>query len=267
MGLMTGYPGSPVAEVFDAAERIRELLVEKGVMVQIANNEALGAARLNGAQMESIRAIAVMKSVGAHVASDALALGNMAGTGEGAAAVAVFGDDTWSEGTQVPADSRFIAKHLYMPVFEPSTFQEMKDWIKVAFELSEQTRLYIAYLVTSNQADGGGTVEVHANQFPEKTFNNPIRLDPQTISPDDRVIIPPHTVKKEKEVLEQRFPKLLTLAKEYELNRILYRPDTGKKRIGFVTSSLGLLLFGTRAQYGWIGGQHSHFEIRDYLSD
>ena len=112
MGLMTGYPGSPVAEVFDAAERISELLVEKGVMVQIANNEALGAARLNGAQMESIRAIAVMKSVGAHVASDALALGNMAGT-EGAAAVAVFGDDTWSEGTQVPADSRFIAKHVH----------------------------------------------------------------------------------------------------------------------------------------------------------
>ena len=80
MGLMTGYPGSPWQRVFDAAERIRDLLVENGVMVQIANNEALGAARLNGAQMEAIRAIAVMKSVGAHVASDALALGNMAGT-------------------------------------------------------------------------------------------------------------------------------------------------------------------------------------------
>ena len=127
VGLLTGYPGSPVAEVFDAAARIRDLLVEKGVMVQIANNEALSAARLNGAQMESIRAVTVMKSVGAHVASDALALGNMAGTGPGGSAVAVFGDDTWSEGTQVPADSRFIAKHLYMPIIEPSTFQEMKD--------------------------------------------------------------------------------------------------------------------------------------------
>ena len=238
MGLMTGYPGSPVAEVFDAAERIRELLVEKGVMVQIANNEALGAARLNGAQMDAIRAIAVMKSVGAHVASDALALGNMAGTGVGAAAVAVFGDDTWSEGTQVPADSRFIAKHLYMPVLEPSTFQEMKDWIKVAFELSEQTRLYIAYLVTSNQADGGGTVAVHPNQFPERTFLCPARLDPAAISPDERVIIPPHTVMKEKEVLEERFPHLLRLAKDDGLNRILYGPDAGKKQIGFVTSSL-----------------------------
>ena len=238
MGLMTGYPGSPVAEVFDAAERIRDLLIEKGVTVQIANNEALGAARLNGAQMEAIRAMAVMKSVGVHVASDALALGNMAGTGDGAAAVAVFGDDTWSEGTQVPADSRFMAKHLYMPLMEPSTFQEVKDWIRIAFELSEKTRLYIAYLITSNQADGGGTVQMHPNQFPEISHNNPVRLDPTTISPDERVIIPPHTVVKEMEVLDQRFPMLLDLAKKYNLNRILYRPEFGTKRIGFVTSSL-----------------------------
>ena len=58
VGLLTGYPGSPVAEVFDAAERISELLAEKGVVVQIANNEALGAARLNGSQMAPIRAMA-----------------------------------------------------------------------------------------------------------------------------------------------------------------------------------------------------------------
>ena len=82
LGLLTGYPGSPVAEVFDAAERVRELMLEKGIKVQIANNEALSAARLNGSQMESVRAMTVMKSVGAHVASDGLALGNMAGAAD-----------------------------------------------------------------------------------------------------------------------------------------------------------------------------------------
>lgn len=238
LGYMTGYPGSPVAEVFDAAERIRELLRENGVMVQIANNEALGAARLNGAQMEAIRAMAVMKSVGVHVASDALALGNMAGTGDGAAAVVVIGDDTWSEGTQVPADSRFIAKHLYMPVMEPSTFQEIKDWVRIAFELSEKTRLYMAYLVTSNQADGGGTVLMSPNEYPERSTNNKVTINPRNISPDERVIIPPHTVVKEMEVLEERFPKLLSLARDYKLNRILYAPVSGKKCIGFISSSL-----------------------------
>ena len=238
VALITGYPGSPVAEVWDTAERIRELLLDKGILVQIGNNEALAAARLNGAQMQDIRAMAVMKSVGAHVAADALALGNMAGTAPGGAAVAVFGDDTWSEGTQVPADSRFIAKHLYMPVMEPSTFREIKDWVRVAFELSEKTRLYVAYLVTSNQADGAGTVEVRPNLYPGLTFRAPVTIASRDIPVDDRVVIPPHTAEKEDEVLRKRFPDLLAAARENNLNRILYRPDWGRKKIGFVTSSL-----------------------------
>jgi indolepyruvate ferredoxin oxidoreductase len=237
IGLLTGYPGSPVAEVFDAAERIKSLLVEKGIVVQIANNEALSAARLNGAQMEAIRAVTVMKSVGAHVASDALALGNMAGTGPGGAAVAVFGDDTWSEGTQVPADSRFIAKHLYMPVLEPSTYQEVKDWMGAALDLSEETRLYVAYLVTSNQADGGGTVQVHANNFPDLNVQAPVTIDSRTIPVDDRVIIPPSTVIKEDEVVHDRFPSMIRGARAHGLNQIIHSSDQ-KKALGFVTSSL-----------------------------
>ena len=238
VGLLTGYPGSPVAEVFDAAERIRDLLIEKGITVQIANNEALSAARLNGSQMAPIRAMAVMKSVGAHVAADALALGNMAGTSPGGAAVAVFGDDTWSEGTQVPADSRFMAKHLYMPILEPSTAQEIKDWIGQAFELSEATRLYVAYLVTSNQADGGGTVTVSPNRYPDITTLSPLTIDSQSIPVDDRVIIPPSTAQKEDQVLHERFPALLEKVREAGLNQILHVPERGKKQIGFVTSSL-----------------------------
>ena len=238
VGLLTGYPGSPVAEVFDAAARIRELLVEKGVVVQIANNEALSAARLNGSQMAPIRAMAVMKSVGAHVAADALALGNMAGTGPGGAAVAVFGDDTWSEGTQVPADSRFLARHLYMPILEPSTAQEIKDWIGHAFDLSEATRLYVAYLVTSNQADGGGTVEVAGNRFPDLSAQTPVTIDSRSIPVDDRVIIPPSTVQKEDQVLHERFPALLEKVREAGLNQILHLSDSRKCPIGFVTSSL-----------------------------
>ena len=237
VALITGYPGSPVAEVFDAAERIKELLAEKGILAQIANNEALAGARLNGSQMEGIRALAVMKSVGAHVASDALALGNMAGTGPGGAVVAVFGDDIWSEGTQVPADSRFLAQHLYMPVVEPSTYQEMKDWIGLALDLSEGSRLFVAYVVTSNQADGGGTVQVSPNRFPGLTTNNPSTIRTASIPVDDRVIIPPHTAAKEVEVLERRLPRLLELARQFGMNRLLY-PGEGRRQIGFITSGI-----------------------------
>ena len=222
VSLITGYPGSPLAEVFDTLNNIGGLLTEHGVVAQIANNEALAAARLNGAQMEEIRAMAVMKSVGLHVAADALALGNMAGATTNAGALVVVGDDTWSEGTQVPADSRFLSQHLYMPVMEPATFQEIKDWVGVGFELSSASRLFITYLVTSNQADGGGSVTVSPNRFPRRlSARSRTRIDTSAISSDDRVIIPPVTTVKESQVVEERHPRLVAAARERGINAIL----------------------------------------------
>ena len=240
VSLITGYPGSPLAEVFDTLNSIGALLTEHGIVAQIANNEALAAARLNGAQMEKIRAMAVMKSVGLHVAADALALGNMAGATAHAGALVVVGDDTWSEGTQVPADSRFLSQHLYMPVMEPATFQEIKDWVDVGFELSSGSRLFITYLVTSNQADGGGSVTVSPNRFPDRlNATRRVRIDTSAISSDERVIIPPVTTVKERQVVEERHPRLVAAARERGINTIL-SPCAGDGRtdLAFITSGL-----------------------------
>ena len=79
VGLLTGYPGLPVVGFFDSCHDIKELLKEHGVAARMANNEAISVAMVNGAQMVGVKAIAVFKSVGLHVASDALALGNLAG--------------------------------------------------------------------------------------------------------------------------------------------------------------------------------------------
>src|SRR5258708_34454221 len=48
--LLTGYPGSPIAQFFDSMEEIAPLLKDKGIRASIANNEALAAAMLNGSQ-------------------------------------------------------------------------------------------------------------------------------------------------------------------------------------------------------------------------
>ena len=121
--LMTGYPGSPIASFFDTLEALGPLLDSHGVCGKIASNEALSMAMVNGAQMAGCRAITAMKSVGVHVASDALALGVLAGTqsvgGSESGGLVILGDDPWSDSTQVPADSRFIAEHVRMPVLEP----------------------------------------------------------------------------------------------------------------------------------------------------
>jgi len=91
--LMTGYPGSPIAGFFDALESLGPLLCDKGIVANIANNEALSVAMVNGAQMVGCRAVTAFKSVGAHVASDALALGVLAGTHQDSGGLIVIGDD------------------------------------------------------------------------------------------------------------------------------------------------------------------------------
>jgi indolepyruvate ferredoxin oxidoreductase len=235
--LLTGYPGSPVANFFDAAEAVGKLLRERGIRATIANNEAHAVAMLNGSQMAGLRGIAAFKSVGTHVASDALALGNMAGAHPQGGAVFVIGDDPWSESTQVPTDSRFICKHLMTPVLEPATVQEQKDWVDLAFKLSREAELYVAYLVTTNQMDGGGSVETRPHRYPETNANHRTTLDTMKLRVNDMVLLPPHTWFKEKD-MPLRVQRLMTSIRRHGVNQILSpgpHPD-GRYEIGFVSA-------------------------------
>ncbi len=236
--LWTGYPGSPVSAFFDIAHDLRELLNAHGIRATMAHNEALGIAMVNGSQMHGLRAIAVQKSVGVHVAADALALGNLAGAHPDGGAVIVLGDDPWSDSTQVPADSRFLAKHLMMPVLEPSDPQELKDWIDVAFRLSRASQLYIGYLVTTHQADGGGTVRTKPNHFPEINTGAQITLETAGFDLERTVLLPPRTWRKEQEMPE-RVQRLWDAARRLELNRVFFNDQKGRPsgRWGLITSA------------------------------
>jgi len=235
--LWTGYPGSPVSGFFDAAQDIADLLNAHGIRATIANNEALGAAMVNGSQMHGLRAITVQKSVGLHVAADALALGNLVGAHPEGGAVIVLGDDPWSDSTQVPADSRYLCKHLMMPVLEPSDPQELKDWIPLAFKLSRESGLYIGYLVTTNQADGGGTVEVRPNQFPAVNTKERVTLQTAKVDFERTVLLPPRTWRKEQQ-LPERYARLWASARRYGVNRVLRPAAPPTHGLGFITSAM-----------------------------
>ncbi len=233
--LWTGYPGSPVAGFFDVIEALRDIPKEHGIHATMANNEAVAAAMVNGSQMLGLRAAATMKSVGLHVAADALAIGNLAGAHRDGGAVIIVGDDPWSDSTQVPADSRFLARHLFMPVMEPSDPQEIKDWMDAGFKLSRTSGFYITCLITTNQADGGGSVRVRRNQWPEVNVHHPAEIHTAGIPVDQTVLLPPRTGIKE-EQLESRRRQLWDEAARLGLDRIVNpHPDAP---LGFVTSGL-----------------------------
>src|SRR5205085_1190248 len=156
--------------------------------------------------------------VGVHVASDALALGNLGGANPEGGAIVIMGDDPWCDSTQVPADSRFLCEHLRMAVVEPGGPQELKDWISRSFKLSQAAGLYVGYIVMTVQADGGGSVNCRPNQFPQITTRQKAALDTQKIDLG-KVLLPPRTWQQELKMSE-RHARTVQAARELGLNRI-----------------------------------------------
>src|SRR3954447_2492878 len=252
--LLTGYPGSPVAGFFDTLGDVKDLLNANGVRAFQANNEALGAAAVIGSQMAPCRSIATMKSVGVHVASDALAIGNLAGANPEGGVLVIAGDDPWCDSTQVPADSRFLFEHLRMAVVEPGTPQEVKDWIDLSFKLSQAAGVYVGYVVTTAQADGGGTVECRPNQWPTINMKQKVALETARIDLD-RVLLPPRTWQQELKMPE-RHAKTVAAARALGLNKIIpaSRPTSEVAPLGFIVTGMsGPYLQHVLADLGLLG--------------
>ncbi|HEY4823025.1 MAG TPA: 2-oxoacid:acceptor oxidoreductase family protein [Candidatus Bathyarchaeia archaeon] len=241
VGLIAGYPGSPVAEVFTIIEENADILREHGLWGEMTNDESQGAAALNGALDVGVNAVAVMKSVGLNVAADPINIINYADkyglSGKRGGAVVVCGDDPHASSTQVAGDSRQLMEHLKMPIIEPSNPQEIKDWIGEALRLSLHSNLVVGYLITTFLAEGGGNVQLYENKPPEISFKSPITIDTSRVDIKRKVSIPPNTWDLEKEIIKERFPRVHEYVRQRGLNKLLYT-DGKNHRIGFVASGI-----------------------------
>jgi indolepyruvate ferredoxin oxidoreductase len=227
--LYTGYPGSPLADYFNILYEKKDEFHKKGLRVVIANSEANAAAMASGAKQANKNALVAMKSMGLHVAADALSVGNFSNPGTGGVVI-VVGDDPWSISTSSPADSRYLFKHLHIPFLDPSTPLELKDWMKKALEISLKTSVYQGLLLTTFMAEGGGRVEIGI----EKKINSElIELDPATFDLAKNVMVPPNSLRADVAMINERFPKVLEVLKEFKLDKIFGNPDS---KVGFITS-------------------------------
>lgn len=216
--LYTGYPGSPLADFFNILHERKSELQHKGARVVIANSEANAAAMASGAKMAGQNALVAMKSMGLHVASDALSVGNFANPGQGKSGVViVVGDDPWSISTSTPADSRYLFKHLHVPFLEPSTPQELKDWMKKALELSRESSVYTGLILTTFMAEGGGRVEIHPEQ---KLNSEKVTLNPAEFNLSANVMVPPNSLLADKEMIINRFPRVQNVLAKMNLDQV-----------------------------------------------
>jgi len=261
VGLIAGYPGSPVAEVFTIIDENSDILREHGLWGELNNDESQGAAALSGALDVGVNALAVMKSVGLNVAADPINIINYTDkyglSGKRGGAVVVCGDDPHASSTQVAGDSRQLMEHLKMPIIEPSNPQEIKDWIGESLKLSIYSNLVVGFLITTFLAEGGGNVRLSENQPPEISFKSPITIDTSRVDIKRKVSIPPNTWDFEKEIIKERFPKVHEYVRDRGLNRLLYA--SGKKhRIGFVAAGIS---YSYLEQALWELGSDEQFPV------
>lgn len=233
--LYTGYPGSPLADFFNILFSKKDELHEKGIKVVLANSEANAAAMASGAKMAGQDVLVGMKSMGLHVASDALSVGNFANPGKinsdgsTSGVVIAVGDDPWSISTSTPADSRYLFKHLHMPFLEPSTPQELKDWMGKALELSRKSSVYTGILLTTFMAEGGGRVETFNHAHVEDTS---VELNPSEFDLQKHVMVPPNSLHADVSMINERFPKVYEVLEQLNLDV----SSVKSKKIGFIST-------------------------------
>ncbi len=227
--LYTGYPGSPLADYFNILHAKKNEMAEKGIKVVIANSEANAAAMASGSKQAGRDCLVAMKSMGLHVASDALSVGNFANPGESEVdpetgetrypgVVIAVGDDPWSISTSTPADSRYLFKHLHIPFLEPSNPQELKDWMAHALKISQMTSVYQGLLLTTYMAEGGGRV-VLGKEKPVK--KEAVTLDPSKFDLSKNVMVPPNSLMADQRMINERFPKVAKALKTLSLDQTL----------------------------------------------
>jgi indolepyruvate ferredoxin oxidoreductase alpha subunit len=124
------YPGTPSTEILE------EFTKYDGVYAEWSPNEKVAVEVAIGAAFAGEKALAVMKHVGVNVAADPIF--TVSYTGTNGALVIITADDPSLHSSQNEQDNRNYARFAKIPMLEPADAEEAKEYIKLAFEISEK---------------------------------------------------------------------------------------------------------------------------------
>ena len=163
-----------------------------------------------------------MKHVGLNVAADPLF--TIAYTGVNAGLIIGVADDPGMHSSQNEQDSRHHAIASKIPMVEPSDSQEAKDFVKIAYELSEKFDTPVLYKMCTRVAHSQSVVETKDRvELPTKTYEKNIA----------KYVMAPANAIRRHPVVEQRLKDIETWSETSGINRI----EMGETEIGIITSS------------------------------
>ncbi len=149
-----GYPGTPSTEALEALEEIKN----DDMYLEWSSNEKTGLEVAGGASWVNQRGLATMKMSGLNVASDSFISFNYSGVNGGL--VLYVADDPETHAGMAEQDTRYYAKMGPAPLLDPSNPNEAKKFVKLAFDLSEETQAPVIVRSTTNIAHASSKVEL-----------------------------------------------------------------------------------------------------------
>lgn len=150
--VLSAYPGTPSTEIAESFAKFDEAYAEWAPNEKVALEVAIGAA------VAGARSMACMKHVGLNVAADPLF--TAAYTGINAGLVIVVADDPGMHSSQNEQDSRYYARSAHVPALEPSDANEAKEFVKLAYEISERFDTPVLLRETTRVAHSHGVIEL-----------------------------------------------------------------------------------------------------------
>jgi len=214
----SGYPGTPSTEIIETFAQYPEVYAEWSPNEKVALEVGIGAA-LAGA-----KALVVMKHVGVNVAADPLF--TVSYTGTNGALVIVTADDPSLHSSQNEQDNRNYAKFAKIPMLEPSDSQEAKDFVKLAFDISERFDTPVFLRTTTRVSHSKSVVNIEEPaSYEDKTD---VRINPS------KYVMVPMNARIRRVEVEKRLNLLREFSETFSENRM----EINNPEVGIITAGM-----------------------------
>ncbi len=214
--LVSSYPGTPSTEITEEVAKYDEVYAEWAPNEKVAMEAALGAS------IAGARSFCGMKHVGLNVAADPLY--TAAYTGVNGGMVIAVADDQGMHSSQNEPDSRHHAIASKVPMLEPSDSAECRDFVKLAYDISEQFDTPVIVRMSTRVA--------HSQSIVDTEERVELELKEYTKNPRKYVMMPAFA-KGRHVFVEERTKKLAEYAETSALNRI---ENSESKELGIITN-------------------------------
>ena len=212
------YPGTPSTEISENLVKYKD-----DIYAEWSPNEKVATEVAIGASVSGVRSMACMKHVGLNVAADPLYTVSYMGVNGGL--VVIVADDPGLYSSQNEQDTRMVARAAQVPVLEPSDSMEAKEFMKFAYEISENFDRPVIFRTTTRLAHSQGLVELCDRVEPEdKPYEKDIRKN----------VMMPGNAKLRHIEIEKRNLELAEAANTMAINKV----EMNDTKIGVITRGI-----------------------------